>query len=174
LRFLLHREEDNVSVAIDRVSSHFSASHALISNQYNEGLHGHNYQVEVEIEGKEDHEEILIDFIYLDNLLKQITSKFDHYVLIPSQNNLLEITKSASNLEMRYGGRFYSIPEKEIKTLECINVTTESLARLLGEELSRCLRNEQKWNKIKSIKISVWETLYYRATYTIYSNDSRI
>ncbi|MFX0183908.1 MAG: 6-pyruvoyl tetrahydropterin synthase family protein [Candidatus Hodarchaeota archaeon] len=170
----MHREEDNISVSIDRVSSHFSASHALISNQYNEGLHGHNYLVEVEIEGKEDHEEMLIDFIYLDNLLRQITSKFDHYVLIPSKNNLLNITKNADNLEIRYGDRFYSIPEKEIKTLECINVTAESLARLLGEDLSIYLRNEQNWNRIKSIKVCVWETLYYRATYTIYSSDSRI
>ncbi|MFX0171020.1 MAG: 6-pyruvoyl tetrahydropterin synthase family protein [Candidatus Hodarchaeota archaeon] len=169
----MHREEDNISIAIDRVSNHFSASHALISNRYCEGLHGHNYFVDVEIEGIKDRDEILIDFIFLDNLLKEITSKFDHYVLIPSQNNLLKITRSSDNLELRYGDRYYSIPEKEIKLLECTNITAESLAGLLGEELYKHLKEKEFWSRINQIRLSVWETEYYKATYTIFSNDSR-
>ncbi|MFX0052467.1 MAG: 6-pyruvoyl tetrahydropterin synthase family protein [Candidatus Hodarchaeota archaeon] len=170
----MHQEEHNVSVAIDKVSNHFCASHALISNRYCEGIHGHNYLVDVKIEGNKDPEEILIDFIFLDNLLKEITSKFDHYVLIPSQNNLLKITRSSGNLELRYGDRFYSIPENEIKLLECANITAETLARLLGEELYKRLKGEEFWNRINQIRLSVWETEFYKATYTIFPNDSRI
>ena len=59
----------STSVAIDKIAAHFSASHALISDDLEEGLHGHNYQVGIEIEGKTDTNEIIIDFLFLEKLL---------------------------------------------------------------------------------------------------------
>ncbi len=163
----MNSTDSSFSISINKFLSHFSAAHALILAQYEEGLHGHNYNVEVVIEGKIDRDGILIDFVYLETLVNHITAEWDHYVLIPSKNDYLKIRKQGPNLELEYGDRFYSIPEDEIRILDCTNVTTESVSRLLGEILHDRLKNEVFWTNIYAITVSVWETPKYKATFNI-------
>ena len=170
--YILNQKQFSSSVAIDRTSEHFSASHAIVSSRYKEGLHGHNYLVEIEIEGSMDIDDMVVDFIFLENILSQALSDWDHYVLIPSKNKHMKIRENEDNLEIEYGNRFYSIPQTEIKLLNCNNVTAETLARLLGEKIQIRLKKETFWKKIQAIKITIWETTHYRATYTIRSNSS--
>ena len=169
----MNLEETSTSVALDRISAHFSASHALISDDYEEGLHGHNYEVEIEVYGKTDENNIIIDFIFLENLLSEILTAWDHYVLIPSKNTRLEIKENKDNFDLKYGDRYYSIPQTDVKLLDCTNVTTEVLARLLGEKIQLNLKEEIFWDRILSIKITVWETPHYRASYTLTSSHSK-
>ena len=169
----MSQKESSSSVAIDKVSAHFSASHVILSDQYEEGLHGHNYLVEIEIEGNIDTDDILVDFIFLEKLLSQAISNWDHYVLLPSKNSKMKINENEDNIEIKYGNRFYSLPKTEIKFLSCRNVTTEVLAQLLGEKLRAHLQQEEFWKRIQAIKITVWETSLYRASYTIRSNPLR-
>ncbi|MFX0122861.1 MAG: 6-pyruvoyl tetrahydropterin synthase family protein [Candidatus Hodarchaeota archaeon] len=158
------------TIAIERTSAHFSASHALISDHYKEGLHGHNYQVEIEIEGNVDATGVIIDFIFLENLLFKVLSHWDHYILLPLKNKNMRIRENEDNIEIEYGSRFYSIPKTEIKFLDCINVTTETLAQLLGEKMQDLLMQESFWSRIRTVKLTIWETPFYRASYTSQSN----
>jgi 6-pyruvoyltetrahydropterin/6-carboxytetrahydropterin synthase len=167
----LNQNDFSSTVAIDRISAHFSASHALISDNYEEGLHGHNYQVEIEIEGNVDTNGMIIDFIFLENLLLQALSDWDHYVLFPLKNEDIKIRENRDNIEINYGRRFYSIPRDEVKLLNCTNVTTEALAQLLGENMRIRLKQESFWKRIQTIKITIWETSFYRASYSIKSNS---
>ena len=171
--YVLSQKEFSSSVAIDRVSAHFSASHALISDHFEEGLHGHNYQVELEIEGTTEDDNVLVDFIFLENLLHQALSTWDHYVLLPSQNKRIKIRESEDNIDFEYGSRFYSIPRTEIIFLDCNNVTTEVLTQLLAEKMSGLLKQESFWKRIQSIRVTIWETPTYRASYRIKTNSLR-
>lgn len=166
----MNQKHFSSTIAIDRISAHFSASHALISDQYEEGLHGHNYQVEIEIEGIVDTDDVIIDFIFLENLLSQALSNWDHYILLPLKNKKMQIRENEENIEIEYGIRFYSIPRTEIKFLNCTNVTTEALAQLLSEKMKSLLKQESFWKRIQTIRITIWETSFYRASYTIRSN----
>lgn len=157
----------SISVAIDKIAAHFSASHALISDDIEEGLHGHNYQVGIEIEGKPDSDDIIIDFLYLDKMLNNLLSEWDHYVLLPLNNPNMEINVREKNLDIEYGIRFYSIPNDEVKVLDCTNVTTEALTRLLGEKVQNQLKEKEFWQRIERINITIWETSCYRATCSI-------
>lgn len=157
----------SISVAIDKIAAHFSASHALISDDIEEGLHGHNYQVGIEIEGKPDSDDIIIDFLYLDKMLNNLLSEWDHYVLLPLNNPNMEINVRENNLDIEYGIRFYSIPNDEVKVLDCTNVTTEALTRLLGEKVQNQLKEKEFWQRIERINITIWETSCYRATCSI-------
>ncbi|MFX0084812.1 MAG: 6-pyruvoyl tetrahydropterin synthase family protein [Candidatus Hodarchaeota archaeon] len=157
----------STSVAIDKIAAHFSASHALISDGIEEGLHGHNYHVAIELEGKTDTNEIIIDFLYLEKLLNNLLSKWDHYVLLPSNNPNIKIGRHENNLDIEYGVRFYSIPKDEVRILECSNVTTEALAKILGEKIQDKLKLEKFWPRIEKINITIWETSCYRATCSI-------
>ena len=160
-------DHNSISVAIDKIAAHFSASHALISDDIEEGLHGHNYQVGIEIEGKPDSDDIIIDFLYLDKMLNNLLSEWDHYVLLPSNNPNMEINVRENNLDIEYGIRFYSIPNDEVKVLDCTNVTTEALTRLLGEKVQNQLKEKEFWQRIERINITIWETSCYRATCSI-------
>jgi 6-pyruvoyltetrahydropterin/6-carboxytetrahydropterin synthase len=174
LIYILNQKEFSSSVAVDRVSAHFSASHALISDHFEEGLHGHNYQVEIEVEGNTENDDVIIDFIFLENLLNQALSSWDHYVLLPSKNKRMKIRKTEDNVEIEYGSRFYSFPKTETRFLDCRNVTTESLARLIAEKMTGLLKQESFWRRIQSIKATIWETSAYRASYTIKANSARM
>lgn len=160
-------------MTINRNASHFCASHALVLDEYVEGLHGHNYRVEVEITGNVTDEGILIDFIFLEELIKQLLSDWDHYTLFPSHNPRIEILTSELdlNLQISYTDRVYSIPRAEVKLLPCVNVTTETLARLLSEKLAETLQNHPSWEQIYSITVTIWETQYYMASYTFRRDD---
>lgn len=66
------------------VREEFSASHQLRHYQGRcEALHGHNFQVEVEVEGSQLHEEtgILMDFKVLKSMLKETMEPLDHHHL---------------------------------------------------------------------------------------------
>lgn len=171
--YVLSEKEFSSSVAIDRVSAHFSASHALITDHFEEGLHGHNYQVELEIEGTTENDNVLIDFIFLEDLLHQALSTWDHYVLLPSKNKRIKIRENKDNIDFEYGSRFYSIPKTEIIFLDCRNVTTETLAQLLAEKLTGLLKQESFWKRIQSIRVTIWETSAYRASYRIKTKSLR-
>jgi 6-pyruvoyl-tetrahydropterin synthase len=92
----LNQKNFSGSVAIERTLAHFSASHTLISDHYEEGLHGHNYQVEIEIKGIVDTDDVIIDFIFVENLLSQVLSNWDHYVLLPLKNENMKTFYRAS------------------------------------------------------------------------------
>lgn len=167
MNFVKKNNHHSISVAIDKIAAHFSASHALISDDIEEGLHGHNYQVGIEIEGKPDSDDIIIDFLYLDKMLNNLLSEWDHYVLLPLNNPNMEINVRENNLDIEYGIRFYSIPNDEVKVLDCTNVTTEALTRLLGEKVQNQLKEKEFWQRIERINITIWETSCYRATCSI-------
>ncbi len=167
----LNQNHSSSSVAIDKISAHFSAAHFLISDHYEEGLHGHNYLVGIEVKGSMDIFDMIIDFVFLENLLSEVLLDWDHFVLIPSKNKHMKIHENKDNLEINYGKRFYSIPKEEVKILDCTNVTTETLARLLGEKLQTRLKKENFWERIQAITATIWEKSYYRANYTIKTNS---
>ncbi|MFW9778977.1 MAG: 6-pyruvoyl tetrahydropterin synthase family protein [Candidatus Heimdallarchaeota archaeon] len=169
----MNSSDHSFSVTINRNASHFCASHALVLDEYVEGLHGHNYRVEVEITGNVSAEGILIDFIFLDELIKQLLSEWDHYTLFPLHNPRISVLTSEldHNLQIRYADRIYSIPKAEVKLLPCRNVTTETLSRLLNEKLAETLQSHPSWEQIYSITVTIWETQYYKASYTFTRDD---
>ncbi|MDD2967896.1 MAG: 6-carboxytetrahydropterin synthase QueD [Desulfovibrionaceae bacterium] len=66
------------------VRSEFSAAHALRHYQGKcENLHGHNFGVEVTVEGQElePKTEMLVDFKVLKTALKTVLEQLDHHVL---------------------------------------------------------------------------------------------
>jgi 6-pyruvoyltetrahydropterin/6-carboxytetrahydropterin synthase len=66
-----------------KVQDHFSSAHYLKNYQGPcENLHGHNWKVELVVEGsKLNSTDILIDFKILKNILKEVLSELDHKLL---------------------------------------------------------------------------------------------
>lgn len=156
------------SVGVEKFSCHFSASHIIKTADIVEGIHGHNFQVEIEIFGKIGSDDLVYDFIYLDRLLKKITSEWDHFLLLPQHNEEINYKEKGENLEITYGDRFYSIPVTEIKLLNCKNTSAEIIAKLIGEKFSLALKDNKTQEIISTIKVIVWETPHYFASYSLH------
>ncbi|MDY6967992.1 MAG: 6-carboxytetrahydropterin synthase QueD [Spirochaetota bacterium] len=66
-----------------KVTDHFAAAHQLLGYEGKcEGLHGHNWKVEVCLEGENlDKIGMLIDFKVLKKMLKDVLEELDHKML---------------------------------------------------------------------------------------------
>ncbi|MCC6028073.1 MAG: 6-carboxytetrahydropterin synthase QueD [Archaeoglobales archaeon] len=62
------------------VRDSFSAAHAIPGHKKCGRIHGHNFDVSVEVEG-ELKNGMVIDFFELKSILKEILEKFDHSIL---------------------------------------------------------------------------------------------
>lgn len=72
------------------VSDKFSAAHSIPGHQKCGRLHGHNFKVEVEIEGEIKENGMVMDFYDLKKELKNILEELDHRIL----NEVIEIPTS--------------------------------------------------------------------------------
>ncbi len=79
------------------IESHFSAAHHLLNYEGKcENIHGHNWKVEIFIEGNElDKSGMLIDFKILKKHLNLVLEKLDHKDL----NNLEEFKNTSPSSE---------------------------------------------------------------------------
>ncbi len=81
------------------VSEKFSAAHSIPGHEKCGRVHGHNFRVEVEIEGDVRENGMVMDFFDLKKHLKEVLVEFDHRLLneiidIPTSENLcLEIMR---------------------------------------------------------------------------------
>jgi len=156
------------SIALAKYLFHFNASHMIFTPQYNEGIHGHSYNISIEIYGDPDDSGMIIDFILLENILKESITEWDHYVLMPKDNPKVTIIENGSNFDIQYGDRFYSIPQSDIILFEGINITTENLAKFLAKKIQFILEKVKPSIKFSKLKVEVWETPIYCASYTIH------
>lgn len=111
------------------VRDQFSAAHALRCYHGKcEYLHGHNFNVEIAVEGvKLDEAGMLIDFGILKRGLRQILAKLDHHVL------------------------------NEIEPFDAINPSSENLACQIYADFSLFLANEQEGENVRICAVSVSE-----------------
>lgn len=113
------------------VRSEFSASHSLRNYDGKcEAVHGHNFQVEVTVQGDtlSPDTQILVDFKVLKNGLKHVLKRFDHSHL----NDVPPFTK--------------------------INPSSENLAREIYDSFSDYLNNSlQAAERIHTVSVAVSE-----------------
>src|SRR4051794_5211653 len=94
----------------------FSAAHFITFNgDACERLHGHNYRVEVEVEGPLDENHYVIDFIALRDELKKITDELDHRMLLPTSHPLIRVTATEREVEAVFkpDGRRWLFPRDD-------------------------------------------------------------
>lgn len=120
----------------------FSSAHFLIFDEHHaEKLHGHNYQVRVEVGVPADGAEkalatagFLVDFNILKKYIKARLDVWDEHVLLPGQHPEMKIQTKGERLEVNFRDRFYVFPKNEVIVLSINNTSVEQLSRLLAED----------------------------------------
>lgn len=157
-----------LSLHLQKQNFKFSAAHFLIFDEKSaERLHGHNYQVSVDLAGPplEDIQEtgFFIDFKDLKEDIKAAVDAWDERVLLPEQHLDFKFKKEGPSLQVWFRERYYVFPQDEVILLPISNTSVENLAGLLAAQLLK------KWQKLGvfKLRIRVEETRGQAASVTI-------
>jgi 6-pyruvoyl tetrahydropterin synthase/QueD family protein len=115
----------------------FTAAHFITFGGQCESLHGHNYGVEVELEGTPSEDHMVFDFTVLKHATRDICRRLNHCFLLPLRNPHLEVRELAESWEIRFGRKLYVLPREDVLALPIPNSTAECLAEHICNELLR-------------------------------------
>lgn len=148
-------------VVLSKDSYKFSATHFTILDADNaERLHGHNYQITVEIEFSQlNNYGMAVEFNQIKPKIKALTEHWDEKILIPTNSPFLSLSKieidGRTHLQVQFGSRHYQFPENEVLYLKIVNATTEELAREFGDQL---LTQIELPSSATALQVTVHET----------------
>jgi 6-pyruvoyltetrahydropterin/6-carboxytetrahydropterin synthase len=133
----------------------FSSAHfTLFADREAGALHGHNYQVEIEVEGDElDDTGLLVELADLKRIVRAACTEWDEKVLLPEHSPQLAIERQGDEVVVRYGARRYVFPAVEVILLPLVNTTIELLARWLADRLAPALPG-----RLRRLVVTVGET----------------
>lgn len=126
-------------VTVERNRLRFAAAHFATFLGECEPLHGHNYDVSVDVEGDLTEDSWVWDFGDLKRLTKAIADELDHKFLLQRESRVLAIAEGADDWEISYGGRRYVFPKTDVAALPIDNSTAERLAEWFAERLRAAL-----------------------------------
>ena len=145
----------------------FSVSHfTIFSPEHAERLHGHNYQVSVSISvGAVDAKiGLAFDFNLVKPMIRKICDAMDERILIPERSPYLRIKKEGSQVRVQFNKKQYEFPLEDTIFLPLVNVTTEELARYVGENLKIGMIDLPDW---KDLQVNIEETRGQSVSYKL-------
>jgi 6-pyruvoyltetrahydropterin/6-carboxytetrahydropterin synthase len=97
----------------------FSAAHFLIFPDGSaERLHGHNYRVYVELDAELSEHGLVIDFLRIKPLVRDLLAALDEHWLVPGEHPVLEVNERGDGTtEVRYRERYYAAPSEDVLVL---------------------------------------------------------
>ncbi len=150
-------------ITLERNTLRFSAAHFTTFAGQAEPLHGHNYDVLVEVEGGLTEDSWVLDFVDTKKIVARLCHELDHRFLLPLRNPDIRISESADEYEVRHANKRYVMPKSDVAALDIENSTAELLAEWLAVRLRQELEAEMH---LTSIKVGVEEAPGQAAWFT--------
>lgn len=120
-------------VTVKRNRLRFAAGHFATFADELEPIHGHNYNVIVEVEGPLTDESWVVDFSLLKRLTRQVCETLDHTFLLQMQSRVLTIRDQDTHYEVQYKDQPpYRLPKSDVAALPIDNTTAERLAQYIA------------------------------------------
>jgi len=155
------------SIEVEKEYFKFSAAHFLIfPDGRAERLHGHNYRVFLEVEGRLSEHGLVIDFTVIKPLVRKLLDSLDERFLLPGEHPWLRIEEDGDSLVVRHADRRYVVPRADCRVLPINNTSSENLAAWIGRELRRLLPAEFPDVEVHRLRVAVQETSGQRGVYT--------
>jgi 6-pyruvoyltetrahydropterin/6-carboxytetrahydropterin synthase len=130
-------------VSVERNRLRFAAAHMATFHGDLEPLHGHNYDVIVEIDGELTDDAWVWDFGDLKRTAKAIVDELDHKFLLQAESSLLDIEEGARDWTIRFNHRRYVFPREDVVALPVANTTAELLAEWIAGRLVQELHGRE-------------------------------
>jgi len=160
------------SILIDKEYLKFSCAHFLIfPDGSKERLHGHNYQVTCEVDGKLSEHGLVIDFKRVKPIIRTICDELDEHWLIPGEHAELKyVHGDDQHTQVTYRQCRYLAPTEEIIVLPISNTSAENFAAWIGRTLRERLLETFGRISVAALRLEVSETSGQKGVYT-YSDD---
>ena len=138
----------------------FAAAHFLLfEDGSREELHGHNYQVQMLVEGLLDPEQdIFIDFLHIKPIVKAMCDAI-HRTLLPRFSRHLRIEEHPDSVEAVYMDKDrWVFPRRDVVILPIPNTSAERLAQYLCFRTLEALKEKYPQAVISKVEFAVEET----------------
>lgn len=146
------------SIRVAKENLKFSAAHFIAYPGFREPLHGHNYQVGVQVEGRLASTGYVIDFGLIKKLIKEIVDRLDEHTIIPMRSDCLKIDGPRDGkVRVGYENDEFVFPAGDVCMLPIVHSSAEELARYVWEELVGALKLRDALTGVTTIEISVAE-----------------
>ena len=155
------------SIEIEKEYLKFSAAHFLIFPDGSaERLHGHNYRVYTEIDAALTEFGLVIDFIMVKPIIRELCDQLDEHWLLPGEHPELEASERDDGIvEVRYRDRYYAAPKEDVIVLPINNTSAENFATWFGRTLVARLEERFPGVRVEGLRVAVEETAGQRGVY---------
>ena len=144
------------TVSVERNRLRFAAAHMATFHGDCEPLHGHNYQLIVEVDGGLTEDSWVWDFGALKRAAREIAEELDHKFLLQRESRVLRIEEDRDSVAVSFNERSYRLPSSDIASLPIDNTTAERLAEYIGGRLLEALKRAGASN-VTRLRIGVEE-----------------
>ncbi|MEM9624379.1 MAG: 6-carboxytetrahydropterin synthase [Pseudomonadota bacterium] len=129
-------KEPLTSIEISKEYLHFAAAHfTLFSATEREHLHGHNFQVALDIQAPVGNDGLTFDYNILKTAVKGMCDALDEQVLMPEHSPYLKIERDADYTYILFGDERIPFLDRDLTLLPVRNITVEELSFYLLNEL---------------------------------------
>lgn len=153
-------------ITLERNTLRFAAAHFTTAGAECEPLHGHNYDVFVELEGPLTTDSWVIDFTEAKLIVGAICREVDHRFILALKSPALRITDSGAEYEVGAGERRYVIPKSDVAALPIDNATAERLAEWFAGRIAAALRERGATN-VEAVSVGIEEAPGQAGWYTL-------
>lgn len=127
---------EHYHIRLEKEHHVFAAAHFItFAGNICERLHGHNYEVAVEIFGPLDENQYVVDFIAARDTLRSILDELEHRMLLPDRHPTIQVTADDREVLVTFEDRRWIFPRGDCAILPVANTTAELLARYIGSRL---------------------------------------
>lgn len=130
----------------------FSCSHfTILAADRAERLHGHNYQLRVDISLAAVDPELgmAFDFNAVKPLIRGFCDRLDERILLPAKSKFVRIVEQGDQVEVSFAAKRYSFPKEDTLALPVVNISSEELARYAAATLAPEMQKLPHWQKLR-------------------------
>lgn len=153
-------------VTVERNRLRFAAAHMATFGGDCEPLHGHNYDVFIELEGPLTDDGWVWDFSAVKRTARELTELLDHKFLLQRRSAQLQIKELPGEWEVGFGGRTYRFPASDVLPLPIPNSTAECIAEWFAGQLLEALQR-QGATHLRRITVGIEEMPGQAGWYTL-------
>ncbi|HVV86875.1 MAG TPA: 6-carboxytetrahydropterin synthase [Kofleriaceae bacterium] len=146
-------------VTVRRDQYKFSCAHMTVfPDGTKERLHGHNYQLGLELELTDVSFARMLPFAAVKDCLAALCVELRERVLVAEQNPLTTIVRADDEVELRVCGKRYVFPREDVVLLPIDNVSVEALASHLGDRVVAALAPALSAGTVTALELWVSES----------------
>ena len=135
----------------------FDAAHFATYGGNCEPLHGHSYEVAAEVQGTLGDDSLVVNFIGLKAILRDLCKDLDHKFILQAESKVLRIEATETAWKVRTpADNTYVLPRPDVVALPIDNTTAERLAEWFGARLWQWLEG-RKASNVRMLSVEVWE-----------------